>query len=211
MATVWSFPWWLSGLQCIRWRSGQVDDRGKVNGIGPLSLLLCLALPSAEPGSSFDWISCELMRQAWRKASVVEVSYHILICSLSDACACVILDFSLTELNTRFSCIFNSKLALQCNCETKQSLTGRCVSRCPRTLNTELVCFICSAGGKCIHLQALNFWTITAFFLLLLAGTVTLNQPGKTVVSLMTKTAVLPSRMSSLKTGELLPALFSQV
>lgn len=52
-----------------------------------LSLFLSLSLPSADLGSSFDWISCELLRQAWRKASVVEVSYHILICSLSDACA----------------------------------------------------------------------------------------------------------------------------
>lgn len=86
MATVWSFSWWLSGLQCTRWRSGQVDDRGKVNRIGSLSLVLSLSLPSADPESSFDWISHELMRQAWRKASVVEISYHILICSLCEWC-----------------------------------------------------------------------------------------------------------------------------
>lgn len=36
-------------------------------------------LPSADSKSCFDWISHELMRQAWRTASVVEISYHILI------------------------------------------------------------------------------------------------------------------------------------
>lgn len=86
MATVWSFSWWLSGLQCARWRSGQVDDRGKVNRIGSLSLAPSLSRPSADPESGFDWISRELMRQAWRKASVVEISYHILICSLCERC-----------------------------------------------------------------------------------------------------------------------------
>lgn len=47
---------------------------------------LSLSLPSADPESCFDWISHELMRQAWRKASVVEISYHILICSLCEWC-----------------------------------------------------------------------------------------------------------------------------
>lgn len=56
-----------------------------------LSLFLSLSLPSADPASGFDWISHELMRQAWRKASVVEISYHILICSLSEWCMRVIL------------------------------------------------------------------------------------------------------------------------
>lgn len=125
----------LGGCQVHSAYSGQVGDRGKVNRIRSLSfsitLSLSLSLPSADPGSSFDWISCELMRQAWRKASVVEISYHILICSLSDACACVILCFSLIELNARFSCVINNdKLALQLNCETKQSLIGKCVSKC---------------------------------------------------------------------------------
>lgn len=91
MATVWSFSWLLSGLQCTQWRSGQVADRGKVNRIRSLSLFLSLSLPSADPASGFDWISRELMRQAWRKASVVEISYHILICSLCEWCMRVIL------------------------------------------------------------------------------------------------------------------------
>lgn len=52
-------------------------------------------LPSAVPKSCFDWISHELMRQAWRTASVVEISYHILICSLCErhVCLCDLMGF----------------------------------------------------------------------------------------------------------------------
>lgn len=103
MATVWSFSLWLSGLQHTWWRSGQVvlmTRGGEVNRRGEgggawirdsgwcLLFLLSLSppqtLPSADPKSCFDWISHELMRQAWRTASVVEISYHILIRSLCE-------------------------------------------------------------------------------------------------------------------------------
>lgn len=95
MATVWSFSRWLSGSQRTRWQSGQVvlmtrggEGRsilGSEAVVGAASTPP--ALPSADPKSCFDWISHELMRQAWRTASVVEISYHILICFLCERVA----------------------------------------------------------------------------------------------------------------------------
>lgn len=101
MEMVWSVSVWLSGLHSTWWQRGQVLpmtkggggelERGRSGGclhhrqwLVPLhaSLSPPLTLPSTDPKSCFDWISHELMRQAWRTATVPKISYHILICSL---------------------------------------------------------------------------------------------------------------------------------
>lgn len=97
---------WLGELK--RGRRGSVAGGGigVRDSSGCLLFLLCppsyhrhhhpQTLPSADSKSCFDWISHELMRQAWRTASVVEISYHILIRPLCQwrVCLCDLMGLS---------------------------------------------------------------------------------------------------------------------
>lgn len=89
--------WWPEVGRWAGRGGGRLDQRQwSVPPISALSLPLSPppTLPSADPKSRFDWISHELMRQAWRTASVVEISYHILIRPLCECvCLCDLMGF----------------------------------------------------------------------------------------------------------------------